>query len=198
MMKQLAYSGIGIDDGAFVRGKVPMTKQEVRVVSISKLKPQANDRCVDIGAGTGSLSIELGFLCKHVYAVECNPDAVGLIEENCQQFGLTNVEILAGMAPTVMETISTVEKVFIGGSKGKLKEIMAWCDNHLVTGGRIAANFITLENAVEFLELLRKGDYEEIDAVQILAAKGKPLGRLTMMQSNNPVLIISAEKGKSP
>lgn len=171
-----------------------MTKQEVRVVSLSKLKPQPTDRCIDIGAGTGSVSIELGFLCRQIYAVECNPNAIALIEENCARFQLENIEILTGMAPEVLDSITAVEKVFIGGSKGHLEVIMAWCEEHLLPGGRIAANFITLENAVQFFGLLKKGAYHQIDLVQVAVSRGKPIGTLTMLQSNNPVFIISAEK----
>ncbi len=99
MMKTSIYNGIGIDDAAFIRGGAPMTKAEVRTVTISKLKPQPEDTVLDIGAGTGSVSVECAFLAKKIIAVECDENAVLLIEQNKERFGRKNIEVIAGKAP---------------------------------------------------------------------------------------------------
>ncbi len=191
MMKTYVYNGIGIDDAAFVRGEAPMTKAEVRAVTISKLKPKSGDTVVDIGAGTGSVSVECAFLAKRVIAVECNEAAVTLVGENAKNFGLKNIEVVAGMAPQALEDIGKADCVFIGGSKGSLAPIMEWANTAVNTDGRIAANFITLENATEFIRLLRQKGYGRIDIVQIQVNKGKDVGNVTMLQAQNPVFIVS-------
>lgn len=193
-MKKFAYKFCGIDDNEFVRGAVPMTKSEVRAVTISKLQLAADDTFIDIGAGTGSISIEAGFLCKKVYAVEVNPDATKLIGENIDHFSLHNVEVIEGKAPLCMQDIDMVDKVFIGGTKGNMIEIMDWVDDRISKNGVIVGNFITLENAVLFINELRQGRYNDIDIAQIAVSKGKFIGGLTMMEANNPIYIVSGVK----
>lgn len=193
-MSQFIYKGIGIEDNNFISGKAPMTKQEVRTVSISKLKPLYNDVCIDIGAGTGSISIELGFICNKVYSVECCKAASALIKANIEHFDLNNIQVLEGFAPEVIDGIGKVNKAFVGGTKGNIGSIMQWLNKHLTTSGVVVGNFITLENAVRCIAHLKKGPYKDIDIVQINIAKGKDIGGLTMMNSNNPIYIISAVK----
>lgn len=193
-MKKFVYKSYGIDDKEFVRGAIPMTKSEVRAVTISKLQLTADDTFIDIGAGTGSISIEAGFLCKKVYAVEVNPDATKLIGENIDHFSLHNVEVIEGKAPLCMQDIDMVDKVFIGGTKGNMIEIMDWVDDRISKNGVIVGNFITLENAVLFINELRQGRYNDIDIAQIAVSKGKFIGGLTMMEANNPIYIVSGVK----
>lgn len=193
-MKKFVYKSCGIDDNEFVRGAVPMTKSEVRAVTISKLQLTEDDTFIDIGAGTGSISIEAGFLCKKVYAVEVNPHATKLIGENIDHFSLHNVEIIEGKAPVCMQDIDMVDKVFVGGTKGNMIEIMDWMDDRLSKNGVIVGNFITLENAVLFINELRQGRYNDIDIAQIAVSKGKFIGGLTMMEANNPIYIVSGVK----
>ncbi|MBT3320527.1 MAG: precorrin-6Y C5,15-methyltransferase (decarboxylating) subunit CbiT [Clostridia bacterium] len=196
MMKTYEYKGIGIADEAFIRDSAPMTKAEVRAVSVSKLKLQHDDVVVDIGAGTGSVSVECAFLAKRVVAVECVQDSADLIAKNVEKFGLRNVEIVVGMAPKALDIVEKADCVFIGGSKGNLAAIMDWADVVLVNGGRVVANFITLENATEFIRLMGEHGYENIDIAQVQVSKGKAVGGVTMMQANNPVLIISGDKSR--
>lgn len=193
-MKKFIYKSVGIADSEFVRGAVPMTKSEVRAVTISKLQLTVDDTFIDIGAGTGSISIEAGFLCKKVYAVEVNPDATKLIGENIDHFSLRNVEVIEGKAPLCMQDIDMVDKVFVGGTKGNMIEIMDWVDDRLSKNGVIVGNFITLENAVLFINELRQGRYNDIDIAQIAVSKGKFIGGLTMMEANNPIYIVSGVK----
>src|SRR5699024_1178342 len=148
MNKQWPYTTGGIPDELFIRGSVPMTKEEVRAVSLSKLRLEDKDILVDIGAGTGSMSIEAGLQLPKgkVYAIERNPEGIELIEKNAMQFGLENIEIIYGLAPQNLSSVDKVHKVFIGGTGGNMVDIFDWMDKHLAVGGRVVMNFITLEN----------------------------------------------------
>lgn len=116
----------GIDDDEFIRGKTPMTKYEVRALSISKLGICEDDIIYDVGAGTGSVAIEMALQTRlgKVYAIETNEEALCLIKENKKKFNVYNLEVIAGLAPMVMKELETPTKVFIGGSKGNMKEII--------------------------------------------------------------------------
>ncbi len=188
------YNGIGIKDNEFIRTSAPMTKEEVRVLSLSKLKIDANDIVLDIGAGTGSVSIECGFLADKVIACEVNEDAISCIHQNIEKFGLDNIDVITGLAPKCLGEIDKVDKVFIGGSKGNLQGIFAWMDKF--ENLTVAANFITLENASDFIKLLKKHGYSDIDIVQVNISKGKSVRGITMMMGTNPVFIISGQRGK--
>ena len=152
-----------------------MTKSEVRAVTLSKLKPQSEDVVLDIGAGTGAVSIECAFLADHVIAVECDADAAALIEANCERFKRNNIRLIIGKAPEALEQIEKVNCVFIGGSKGRLEDILYRVNALLADGGRIAANFIIPENAVLFHKRLQAGGYCEIEMVQVQVNKGRPV-----------------------
>ena len=119
----------GISDEAFTRGKVPMTKMEVRTVSVAKLELTENSVLYDVGAGTGSVSVECAGLSDSVkvYAIEKNPEAVELLHENCKKFALTNVKIIAGTAPEALEDLPAPTHVCIGGSGGQMEEVIALC-----------------------------------------------------------------------
>jgi cobalt-precorrin-6B (C15)-methyltransferase len=192
MMNKFVYKGIGIDDTQFIKKSAPMTKQETRVISLSKLKIKSSDVVVDIGAGTGSVSIECAYLAKKVYAVEVKDSAISSINENIQKFERDNIAVLKGLAPSALDAVKTVDKIFIGGSKGNLEPIFDWlADKGKVTA---VANFITLENATQCIALFKRFGYQNIDIVQAQISKGKKIGELTMMQAFNPVYIISASK----
>ena len=137
-----------IRDNEFIRGKVPMTKEEVRAVSIAKLDIQDTDTCFDIGAGTGSVSIEMArFAFKgKVYAIEMNDEAVELIKENMKKFNITNLELTHGKAPEDLNGLN-VDKIFIGGSGGNLNDVIKYSYDHLNENGRIVLNFILFEES---------------------------------------------------
>lgn len=119
----------GVADEAFTRGNVPMTKMEVRTVSVAKLELTEKSVLYDVGAGTGSVSVECAGLSDSVkvYAIEKNPEAVELLYENRKKFALTNVKIIAGTAPEALEDLPSPTHVFIGGSSGKMEEVIALC-----------------------------------------------------------------------
>ena len=183
----------GIPDEEFIRGKVPMTKEEVRAVTLAKLQLSDNSIILDIGAGTGSISIECAMFAPlgKVYAVEVNPEGILLIHKNIKKFNAANIEVIEGMAPLCLEGIKQVDRIMIGGSKGNIKEIIQWAKTHLIKDGIIAANFISLENTVDFIKTLREQGYK-YEVTQIFIAKGKTINELTMMQASNPIFIVKA------
>lgn len=181
---------IGIKDSEFVTGNVPMTKSEVRAVSIAKLEIEDNDICYDIGAGTGSVSVEIALLCRKgkVYAVEKQSDAVDLINKNAVKFRTDNIEVICADALNVIEELPKPNKVFIGGSSGNLYEIIKKCDCK-----KIVINAITLETLSLAQESFEKLGYE-YEVTQINASRGRKVGGYNMMTAQNPVFIICGEK----
>lgn len=196
MNSRWPYKTHGIPDDLFIRGQAPMTKLEVRSVTLSKLMLKKDDKIVDIGAGTGSISIECALIANKgkVYSVEKKDKNIKLIQQNINAFNVKNIELIKGTAPEIINKVSNVDKVIIGGSSGKLDEIFQWLEINLNQGGRLVMNFITLENMYRGLELLKIESYKEIDVVQISVSKGRSLADLTMMEGYNPVYIISAVK----
>jgi precorrin-6Y C5,15-methyltransferase (decarboxylating) len=184
----------GIKDVLFERGQVPMTKNEIRSISLSKLQLRPGDIVYDVGAGTGSVSVEMALQAYEgsVYAVEFNEEALDLIRRNAEKFGAWNLEVVAGKAPEALADLPAPDRAFIGGSKGNLAEILELLvkKNPKI---RVVVNAITLETMAEALEQFRKLGFEDIDVVQIFAAHGKAAGSYHMMQGQNPVFIISGE-----
>ena len=185
-----------IKDKDFIRGKVPMTKEEIRAVSIAKMEISDEDVCIDIGGGTGSVSIEMARFAKngHVYTIEQKEEAVDLIKQNMEKFEIKNMTVISGKAPEDLPQGITFDKVFIGGSGGNLSEIINYSYENLKEGGMIALNFIVLENTFEALECLKKSKFEDIDISQIIVAKNRKVKDFNMMMSENPIYVISARK----
>ena len=181
---------IGINDSEFVTGNAPMTKSEVRAVSISKLEIKYDDICYDIGAGTGSVSIEMALLCGKgkVYAIEKKAEAAELIKQNALKFHADNIEIICADAPNGMDGLPKADKVFIGGSSGNLYEIIEKCDCK-----KVVVNAITLETLSLAQESFEKLGYE-YSVTQICASRGRKVGGYNMMTAQNPVFIICGEK----
>lgn len=184
----------GINDELFLRGQVPMTKSEIRSISLSKLQLRPGDVVYDIGAGTGSVSIEMAFQAYEgiVYAVEFNEEALGLIRQNAERFGVWNVKVIEGKAPEALADLPVPDRAFIGGSKGNLAEIMELLVKKNPTI-RVVVNAITLETLTEAVSQLKNLGFDDIEIVQIFAAHGKAAGNYHMMQGQNPVFIISGE-----
>lgn len=182
----------GIKDELFIRGKVPMTKEEVRTVTISKLDLVKNDIVLDIGAGTGSISIECGLLLSEgaVIAVETKEEAVLLIKENIKKFNLKNIKVINTLAPIGLENLEFT-KVVIGGSRGQMDDLFELIQNKKVL--KVVINTITIENTYKAIELMKKYGYKNIEVTSMSIAKSKDIGSMTMMIGQNPVNIISGE-----
>lgn len=182
----------GIRDEEFLRDKVPMTKEEVRTVSLSKLRLFENSVCYDIGAGTGSVAIEMALRAYKgkVYAIEKKELAVELLKKNKEQFQADNLEIIEGLAPEAMKALEAPTHAFIGGSSGNMKEIMELLleKNSKV---RIVINCIALESVSEALECLKTLPVTDTEIVQMTVSKSKTVGRYHMMMGENPIYIIS-------
>lgn len=182
-----------IEDEEYIRGKVPMTKSEIRAVSLAKLALTEDAVLYDVGAGTGSVSIEAA--CQsgriQVYAIEKNPEGVKLIGQNRRKFCCDQVQIVEGTAPEAMERLEKPTHVFIGGSSGNLKDILRLVleKNPDV---RIVLNAISLETVKEAMEALEEGLLPNAEILQLTAAKSRKLGAYHMMTGQNPVYIISA------
>ena len=184
----------GIADEAFIRGKAPMTKEEVRTVSLAKLQLDKHSVCYDVGAGTGSVSVEMALRAYEgkVYAVEMKEDALALLHENKQKFAVDNLEIIAGKAPESLFELPAPTHAFIGGSSGNLKEIMRLLleKNSEV---RMVINCITLETISEALDAIKEFGFREQQIVQMNVSRSKVLGRYHMMMGENPIYVITCQ-----
>jgi len=185
----------GIADELFLRAKVPMTKQEVRSVSMSKLKPESTDIIYDIGSGTGSCSIELSLLAPQgkVYAFERNPEAVELAGKNKELFGVNNLEIIAGDALTNIKEAPTPNCVFVGGSGGDLDEMLdvIYAKNAKC---RIVINAVTVETLAQVAAYYKNHPDYALEIVNLFVARSKKLGSYNLMMAQNPIYIMTALK----
>lgn len=181
-------------NSSFITGKVPITKEEVRAISLSKLEIENAKSFLDIGAGTGSVCIEAALKNPNmrVVAVERHEHAVELIEANKEKFGVKNLDILEGYAP--FETDEKFDAVFIGGTAKKLEEIVDWTYDILNEGGKLCANFIIIDTFYKALELLRNKGFKDIDVSQVSVSKLEKLGSGDYFKPQNPIFLISAEK----
>ncbi len=182
---------IGISDDEFIRGKVPMTKSEVRAVCMSKLAISSKDIVYDIGCGTGSVTIEMGFSAYEgkVYAFDKNEDAIELLNKNCEKFHVDNIESHCGLAPNCLKDYPIPDVVFIGGSSGNMDEIVNYiykCNKNV----RFVITAVTIENAMAALNSLKNLGINE-DIVQVSISKGKKISDLHMLIAQNPIFIIS-------
>lgn len=183
-----------LQDAEFIRGEVPMTKEEIRFVSVGKMKLSEDAVVYDIGAGTGSVAVEMALRIPkgRVYAVEKNPEGVRLIHENRRKFYADNLIVTEGTAPEVLEYLPAPTHVFIGGSSGNLREIIRSVreKNPAV---RIVMNLITLENLSTVCEMAKDGLLceEKLEITQIAASRSRKLGAYHLMTGLNPIYIIT-------
>lgn len=185
----------GIKDECFIRGKAPMTKEEVRTVSLMKLGLSEDSVCYDVGAGTGSVAVEMALRAHQgkVYAIEKKEDALALILENKKKFAADNLEIVGGCAPEAMEELPVPTHAFIGGSSGNLKDIIRLLLNKNPEV-KIVINCITLETVGEAMEAIREFDFQEKDIVQMSVSRSKEVGRYHMMMGENPIYIFTCRR----
>ncbi len=184
----------GLADEAFVRGKVPMTKQEVRSAIRSRLALRRNDTVWDVGAGTGGVSVELA-LCAdegRVYAVECEEEACGLIETNRRRFGAWNLRLVCGMAPEALSSLPPPDAVFIGGSKGRLREIVS-AVLAANPNARLCVSAIALETLGTALKLCEELGLDA-EITQLAVSHARPVGALHLLTANNPVFLVTAKR----
>ena len=181
----------GIPDGEFVRGKVPMTKAEIRAITLSKLGIRPGDVCWDVGCGTGSVTVEMALAAYqgHVYGVDKNEEAVALTEQNAAAFHLGNVITICGGAPDALRDLPAPDAVFVGGSGGQMDavfDIVLEKNPH----ARIVVNAIALESAQTALKAFTAHGMEP-ELVQIGVSAAKAVAGLHMMMAQNPIFVIS-------
>ena len=183
----------GLPDDAFERGDVPMTKQEVRAAVLAKLAVHPEDILWDVGAGTGSVSVELALAAPRgrVYAVECRPEGCALIKANREKFRTRNLVLVEGLAPAALSDLPAPDAVFIGGSKGSLAAIVdAALDKN--PAARICVSAIALETlSAAVAALTAKG--RTVQVSQIAVSRAKAVGGLHLMMAQNPIYLITGE-----
>lgn len=183
----------GLPDEAFERGDVPMTKQEVRAAVLAKLAVRPEDILWDVGAGTGSVSVELALAAPRgrVYAVECRPEGCALIKANREKFRTRNLVLVEGLAPDALSDLPAPDAVFIGGSKGSLAAIVdAALDKN--PDARICVSAIALETlSAAVAALTAQG--RTVQVSQIAVSRAKAVGGLHLMMAQNPIYLITGE-----
>ena len=188
---------LGLPDAAFVRGKVPMTKQEIRILTLVKAQIGPRDIVYDIGAGTGSLSIEAARLAPegHVYAVERKEEAIRLIEANGERFGLENLSVIEAEAPAGLENLPLADAVLIGGSGGHLASILDCVAGKMREGGRLVLNCITVQTLAAALDYLHAHEaVYRYEAIQVQVSRLRRVGPYDMAEAQNPIYIITCTK----
>lgn len=180
----------GIADEEFIRGKVPMTKKEIREVSICKLRLHPGAVVYDIGSGTGSVAVEMAEMSPdiEVFALEQKPEAIELIEKNKEKFRLDNITVIQTKAPEGLMDLKMPTHAFIGGSGGKMKEIIETL-YQINPGMRIVINAVSIETLCEIKEILMAYPVCDTEFVQLQVSRVKELGAYHMMQAENPIFV---------
>ena len=188
----------GIPDEYFERiERVPITKEEIRTIQISKARLKPGQIVYDIGCGSGSISIEAAFQIESsgkVLAVDYDENAIELTKKNIKKFGLSNITVILGNAKEKILDFENADTIFIGGTGGDTKELVELSENKLKSGGRIVIGIILIETLYSVLQIIDKLQFESVDITQVTISKSRKTSKGTMMLARNPVTIISATK----
>lgn len=191
---------LGLPDDAFEQrrpNKGQITKREVRAVSLYSLGLRHDSVVWDIGAGTGSVSVEAALIANRgqVYAIERDTDSLPLLEANVSRWGSENIHIVSGEAPSALEGLPSPDSVFVGGSGGNLSEILEYAASRLNPEGTVVVNLAVLDRTQEAYRLLKKlGLTTEL--TQVSSARGKEMADgAVRLESLNPVFVVSARRG---
>ena len=188
----------GIPDEDFERTEdVPITKEEARVIQISKARLSEGDTVYDIGCGSGSITVEAGLQIGKmgkIYAVDIDPKAIDLTRKNLAKFGVSNVDLILSDAKQKIPELPLADAIFVGGTGGDTKDIVTMCNGKLKPGARIVIGVILIETLYAVLDVIYKLGLSDIDITQVTISKSKKTSTGTMMLARNPVTIISATK----
>jgi len=188
----------GIPDELFERTeKVPITKEEVRVIQISKARLRPGQLVYDVGCGSGSISVEAAIQVESsgkVLAIDYDENAIKLTKKNVEKFGLSNVLLIHGNAKEKITGLEPADAIFVGGTGKDTAEIVELCQDKLKAGGRIVIGTILIETLYAVLQILEKLQFNSVDITQVTISKSRKTSTGTMMLARNPVTIISATK----
>jgi cobalt-precorrin-6B (C15)-methyltransferase len=192
------YKTPGIPDEEFERTEsVPITKEEVRSIQISKARLSPGQIVLDIGCGSGSITVEAGLQVESdgkVIGVDLDPNAIELTNRNLKKFGVDNTTLILGNAKEKISELPEADAIFIGGTGGDTQEIVQLCEHKLKSGGRIVIGVILIETLYAVLQTIEKLKFDSIDITQITIGKSRKTSTGTMMLARNPVTVISATK----
>jgi cobalt-precorrin-6B (C15)-methyltransferase len=189
------YRTPGIPDELFERTEeVPLTKEDIRTIAISKLRLREGHSAIDVGCGSGSITVELCLQTNgKVYAIDFDEKAVELTKRNLQKFGV-KAEVILGKAQDTLPKLSDVDAVIVGGTWGDTKQVIELAVSRLKKGGRIVIDTIVIETMYQVLTAVNELELKEIDITQVIISKARKVTTGTMMLARNPVMIISATK----
>ncbi len=190
------YRTPGIPDELFDRTEeVPITKEDIRAIAISKLRLKEGHSAIDVGCGSGSITVELCLQTKgKVYAIDFDEKAVELTKKNLQKFGVKAEEVMLAKAQDVLPKLPQVDAIIVGGTWGDAKQVIELAVGRLKKGGRIVIDTILIETMYQALAAVNELELNEIDITQITISKARKVTTGTMMLARNPVMIISATK----
>ena len=185
----------GIEDEEFIRGDVPMTKKEIRMVVMNAARVEEDSVVLDVGAGTGSISIEAAIAAPkgHVYAIERFEKATDLIRQNQEKFGVKNLTIIEAKAPEGMEDLPELDAVIIGGSAGGMGTIMDEATRLLKVGGRLVVTAVTMETGYTILKELKGRPYT-YEGFQMQVSRFRKAGPYHLLKPLSPIFIVTAVK----
>jgi cobalt-precorrin-6B (C15)-methyltransferase len=190
------YSTPGIPDDLFFRTEdVPITKEDIRALVISKLRLKEGYDVIEVGSGSGSITVEICLQVKggKVFSIDLNPNAIELTQKNLEKFGM-KAKLMLSRAEDVLQSLPLVDAVVIGGTYGEPEEIIRLCLQRLKSGGRIVIDTILIETLFKTLEVVKHKTLTELDITQVTISKSKRVSTGTMLTARNPVTIISATK----
>lgn len=190
------YRTPGIPDELFERTEdVPITKEDIRVIAISKLRLKEGYSAIDVGCGSGSITVELCLQTKgKVYAIDFDKKAVELTKKNLQKFGVKAQEVILGKAQDILPKLLEVDAIIVGGTWGDTRRVIELAADRLKKGGRIVIDTIVIETLYQALTTINDLELKEIDITQVTISKSRKVTTGTMMLARNPVMIISATK----
>lgn len=185
----------GIDDDEFIRGDVPMTKKEIRAMVLNEARVQEDSRVLDVGAGTGSISIEaaLGAPNGHVYAIERFAKGIELIKANAAKFNVHNLTVIEAKAPEGMADLPPLDAIIIGGSAGGMGAILDASERLLKDGGRLVVTAVTMETGHTILKEL-KGRPFTYEGFQMQVNRFRKAGPYHLLNPLSPIFIVTAVK----
>ncbi len=190
------YHTPGIPDELFERTEeVPITKEDIRAIAISKLRLKEGYSAIDVGCGSGSITVELCLQTKgKIYAIDFDKKAVELTKKNLQKFGVKAEEVILGKAQDILPKLLEVDAIMVGGTWGDTRQVIELAVDRLKKGGRIVIDTIVIETLYRALTTINDLELKEIDITQVIISKARKVTTGTMMLARNPVMILSATK----